>query len=96
MANRKHVGTIALPDTGKMLTVAYETDDAGAEVILTIGRIGADEPDATIELGASHTGGLHRFLKAAIFGIATDRGLAPPADPAPTSIIIWDDDDGEG
>ena len=58
MSDRKHAGTIAMPDTGKMMTVAYQTDDSGGEVILTVGRIGHDEPDAEIELGASQVSGL--------------------------------------
>jgi len=81
MAARTHVGTIAIPDTGMMLTVAYETDDTGATVILTTGRIGQEQPDATAELGASHVASLMRSLQRAVDGIVRDRSTAgPPAD----------------
>jgi len=69
MSDSTHVGTIAIPDTGKMITVAYTTDSTGGTVILTAGRIGEDEPDTTVELGASHVAGLYRFLESAVAGI---------------------------
>lgn len=93
MSNSTHVGTIAIPDTGKIITVAYQTDDSGGEVILTVGRIGHDEPDATVELGATHVGGLYRFLENAVAGIMRDRGVEADPDPLPFIIVASEDDD---
>lgn len=69
-----HIGTIAMPDTGKMMTIAYETDPGGGGIIIvTVGRIGHDQADATIELGASQTQGLIRFIDRAVDALAQNR-----------------------
>jgi hypothetical protein len=73
--NSDHVTVIAIPDTGKMMIIGYRTDRAGGGVIVvSIGRLDHDEPDAHIELGASHAATAIKGFERAIAGLVHNLG----------------------
>jgi hypothetical protein len=71
----QHVSVIAQPDTGNMMIIGYKTDRTGGGVItISIGKIGHDEPDAEMELGASHAATAIRALQNGVMALAENMG----------------------
>jgi hypothetical protein len=63
-----HLATIAEPDTGQQMIVSYTTGATftTGTVNISIGRIGHDKPDATMQLGSSHVAGLYTALERGV------------------------------